>query len=89
MQNESTQANSYLMEKVMFSPSFNILEIFAVEKCMTLTFSLRIDQGRMSLFQSKARMRHATFVASRNVCPICYRFRDIHSRNVCDLDLDR
>ena len=38
---------SYLIATVMFASSDTILEIFAVEMCMILALTFRMDQGQM------------------------------------------
>ena len=41
---------SYLMAIIMLALSVTILEIFAVEMCMTLTFTFKMDKGEIFTF---------------------------------------
>ena len=49
---ESPYATSYLMVVLMFAISVTGLEIFAIEMCMTLILTFRMDQGQIQICQS-------------------------------------
>ena len=74
----------------MIALSFTICEMFSFEMCMILTLNFRMGQGHLRMRQLKRYLRllcvHNIVIC--NVCPICYRLRNIHSRNMHNLDLD-
>ena len=75
----------YLLAVAMFALSVTDCEVCADEMCMSLTLTSGKDQ--MLICKSNANVDFL-FDSTSNACFICYRLRDILSRNVHDLDLD-
>ena len=77
---------SYLIAIVTCALSVTIFEIFTVKMCMKSTLTFIMTQDQMC-FDAKS-VCNMFCAGSSNVCLICHHFRDIHSRNAHDLDLD-
>ena len=50
--------------------------LFAIEMCMTLVLTFRMDQGQTQVEQSKAYIYDFPFIVNRNLYHICHHLRD-------------
>ena len=77
------------MQDILLDSNSNVCSmlpftIFAVEIRMTLSLTFTTGKGKRKYVHRKPVY---DFLFDDNVCPICYRVRDIQSRNVLTLTL--